>query len=208
VHIILERIETAGPGSKARRLVFNDGLDPRCTSAAAVKELKLEAGAEVSRESVESALAKIEYDLARDRALKLLGYREHSAAELRRKLRDNGYPANISSAVTDRFVEVELVDDVRFANIWTRSRVAAGYGGRRIKQELAQRGIDPDLIESTWSAYSDSDEELANACAALGSRRATDRSGRDKLVRRLVSRGFAFSVAIAAVDTVSATDGD
>lgn len=197
---MIERIENAGPGAKARRLVFDDDLEPRCTSAVAVRELGLQAGASVSRSAIEEALGEIEYTLAKERALRLLGYREHSSAELRRKLCDTGYPPCVSAAVTARFVEVELVDDRRFAAAWTRSRISAGYGTRRIKRELVQRGMDPDLIEDTLSELIDPDEELGRARAALGGRTATDRAGRDRLVRRLVTRGFSLSVAIGALD--------
>lgn len=197
---MIERIESAGPGAKARRLVFDDGLEPRCTSAVAVKELGLAAGAGVSRLEVEEALGEVEYTLAKERALRLLGYREHSAAELRRKLCDTGYPPGIAAAVTARFVEVELVDDRRFASAWARSRIASGYGARRIKQELGQRGVDPDLIEEILSELTDPGEELGRARAALRGRHATDRAGRDRLVRRLVARGFSLSVAISALD--------
>jgi len=197
---LLERIETAGPGSKARRLVFDDGLDPRLTSAAAVKELHLEPGMELTRETLEDSLKQIEYTLARERALRLLGYREHSSSELRRKLLDNGYPADVAAAVTDRFVDVELVDDRRFALIWTRSRLAAGYGPRRIEQELTQRGIDPILIEETFAETVDPATEVARARDALRGRVAADRAGRDKLVRRLVSRGFSLAVALGALE--------
>jgi len=196
----LERIEIAGPGSKARRLVFDDGLDPRLTSAAAVKALGLVPEMNVSREAVERSLADIEPGLAKDRALRLLGYREHSAAELRRKLQDNGYPRDLAEAITQRYVDVELVDDSRFASSWTRSRVSAGYGSRRIRQELAQRGIDPELIDDAIADAFDPDDEVELARRALGSRTAADRAGRDKLVRRLVGRGFSLAVALAALE--------
>jgi regulatory protein len=197
----LERIEIAGPGSKARRLVFDDGLDPRMTSAAAVKELGLVPEMDISREAVERSLSEVEPALAKDRALRLLGYREHSAAELRRKLLENGYPHDLSHAITQRYVDVELVDDRRFASSWTRSRVAAGYGSRRIKQELVQRGIDPELIDEVMADAIDPDDEVARARRALGRRAAVNRAGRDKLVRRLVSRGFSLSVALRALET-------
>lgn len=203
----LERIEIAGPGSKARRLVFDDGLDPRMTSAAAVKELGLVSEMVISREDVERSLAEVEPALAKDRALRLLGYREHSASELRRKLQDNGYPRALSDAITQRYVDVELVDDKRFAASWVRSRVSAGYGTRRIKQELAQRGVDPEVIDEAIADALDPEEEVDRARRALGGRTAPDRAGRDKLVRRLVTRGFSLSVALAALQADS-DDGD
>lgn len=202
----LERIEIAGSGAKARRLVFDDGDEPRCTSAAAVKALGLEAGTSIDRDTVERALGEIELQLAKDRALRLLGYREHSESELAAKLRDTGYPAAVAEAVTQRFVDIELVDDRRFALAWSRSRVAAGYGVRRIRQELTQRGIAPELIDEALAEVTDPDEEVGRARAALGSRRATDRAGKDRLVRRLVSRGFSLSVALKALEADSDPD--
>jgi SOS response regulatory protein OraA/RecX len=197
---MIERIETAGPGSKARRLVFDDGSEPRLTSAAVLRERGLKEGDTIWLEDLENALSPIEYRLAKERALRLLGYREHSAAELRGKLRDSGYPQAVAAAVTDRFVEVELVDDARFAGLWTRSRIAAGYGPRRIRRELSQRGIDADLIDRELSESFDPREELGRARAALGSHAATDRAGRERLVRRLVSKGFSLSIALRAVE--------
>jgi len=102
---MLVRIEIAGPGAKARRLVFDDGGAPRETSAAAVKRLGIEEGTEVAREAVVAALSETEYGLAKERALRLLGYREHSAEELLRKLRDTGYPEAVAQAVVARFTE-------------------------------------------------------------------------------------------------------
>jgi regulatory protein len=174
--------------------------------AAAVKELGLEAGSILSRSTVEEALGEVEYALAKDRALQLLGYREHSAAELRRKLTDTGYPPRVAADVTQRFADIELVDDRRFAVAWTRSRVAAGYGDRRIKHELGQRGIDPGLIDEALTDIVDPEREVDRARSALRGRTAPDRAGRDKLVRRLVARGFSLSTALRALETDEGPD--
>jgi SOS response regulatory protein OraA/RecX len=203
------RIENAGPGLRARRLVFEDGSEPRLTSKAALKELGLEVGAETSPETLEAALSEIELPLAKDRALMLLGYREHSQFELAKKLRECGYPRDIAEAVVKRFVEVQLVDDARFAASWVRSRRSARYGTRRIKQELDRKGISEDVVLAALEEESpDGDDELARAQAALGARVAEDRKGRDKLVRRLVGRGFSLGVAIEAVNSSAASGCD
>lgn len=194
------RIEAAGPDRRARRLVFDDDLEPRITSAAAAKALGLEAGAETDRATTEQALAEVELPLAKDRAISLLGYRERSAAEVARKLRENGYPEAVVSGVVDRFTDLELIDDARFALAWARTRTAAGYGRRRISRELAEKGIDPDVAAAALDEASDPSDELNRAIAALRGKVAADRSGRDRLVRRLVSRGFELGIAIKAVD--------
>ncbi len=196
----IDRIETAGPGAKARRLVFDDGLEPRITSPAAVRELGLQAGLCTEREVIEDALDGIEYRLAKDRALMLLGYREHSSAEMQRKLLDCGYPQGVAHAVAQRLIEVELIDDARFAGAWVRSRQASGYGIRRIRQELTRRGIDSALIDAALEDTGESDSEVERARAALRGRVASDRAGRDRLLRRLITRGFSMSVGLQALD--------
>ena len=197
----IARIENAGPGLRARRLVFSDGSPTRTTSAAALKETGIQEGTEITPEALESELATIEPPLAKDRALRLLGYREHSSAELEHKLRDSGYPKPVAASIVARFVEVELVDDARFAGAWIRTRHCAGYGARRIRQELERKGVAPETIDAAFEeSATDGVDEFARASAALGSRQAHDRASRDKLVRRLIGRGFSLTVAIGAVD--------
>ena len=195
------RIETAGPGAKARRLVFDDNLDPRVTSPAAVRELGLLVGASANRGAVEDALRAIEFPLAKERALLLLGYREHSSAELVRKLGDCGYPGDVARAVADRLTEVELVDDGRFAHAWARSRLSCGYGPRRIRQELVQRGVDSALVDDALAEAVEAESEAALARKALRGRTPTDPRGRERLLRRLVGRGFSMSAALSALDS-------
>jgi regulatory protein len=195
----IQRIESVGPDARARRLVFEDASEPRVTASAALKLLALEAGSAVDPHDLEVELAELEPRLARERALQLLGYRERSRTELRQRLLDNGYPRGVVDGVVERFCEVELVDDARFASAWVRTRVSAGYGRRRVARELAEKGIEGSLIESALDEEMVGDE-LGRAKDSLRGRRARDPKERERLVRRLVSRGFELRVALEAVD--------
>jgi regulatory protein len=194
------RIEDAGPDRKARRLVFDDGTEPRLTSGAAVKALGIEVGSNTALETLETSLSEVEFPLAKERALLLLGYRERSRAELTRKLRDSGYSADIAARVVERFTEVELLDDDRFAAAWVRTRSAAGFGARRIARELAEKGIAPETASAALESISSSDAQLDLARKMLRGRTAADRKERDKLVRRLVSKGFSLQTALQATE--------
>ena len=162
-------IEDAGPQRRARRLHFSDGAEPRTTSAAVVRALGLEQGVEFDERSVTEA----EAEQARERALRVLGYRERSTAELVAKLTDDGYPARLAHQIVDRFVELSLLDDTRFAELWARNRVAAGYGRRRIADELARKGVDADVARSAL------DEVLGDDSGVTGIR-IRHRSGSTK----------------------------
>lgn len=173
------------------------------TSAAAVKALDLADGADVHRATVESALAQIEVSLAKDRALRLLGYRDRSATELNRRLLDSGYPKAVVASVIHRLTELGLIDDERFARAWVRARTSSGFGVRRISRELADKGIDRDIAAVALAEESPGDERLSAAVRALRGVAATDRKQRDRLVRRLVAKGHDLSIAIKAVDSAS-----
>ncbi len=192
------RIENAGPDLRARRIFFDGDPDYRTTASTVAKRLSLTEGMEIDRAELEAELSAEELPLAKERALKLLGYRERSAFEIHRKLRDSGFPEAVSSAVVQRFTEIELIDDERFASAWTRSRRAGGYGERRIARELAEKGIAPDLIAAVLEA-DDGTNETDRAVFALRGKMPRDKADAQRLIKRLLGRGFSLSVARDAV---------
>ena len=77
-----------------------------------------------------------------NRALGLLTARAYSAKDLRRKLVQHGASADEVDDVMQRLQDAGLIDDVKYALAYTRSKLlGAGVSTRRIKQELAQKGI-------------------------------------------------------------------
>ncbi len=203
--ITLVAIETTGRSPRARRLRF-DHAEPRLTSAGVVKLLGLAEGDEWDLERLDEAISRAEPELAKERAYRMLGYRERSASEVRQGLLDDGYSPSACAAVVSRLQELSLVDDERFARSWARARVLAGYDRRRIRRELEQRGVDSDLAEQALVESAPEDGALLRARQALRGRTASDRRERDKLVRRLVGKGFDLSTAIAAVESPGGSD--
>jgi regulatory protein len=203
----IERIETAGRNQCARRLVFDDGDEPRLTSAVAVKELGVDVGTAIDRQTIDAALAAIEGPLARDKAHRLLAHRDRSTAELTRRLTECGYPRTTATEVVDRLVELGLVDDERFASAWTRSRTASGFGPTRIRLELREKGIADEIIADMLGDFADASTQLDAAIAALRGQEPRDRKDRARLIRRLVSRGFRSDVAAKAVGSVRQDHG-
>lgn len=197
--IRIDRIEDAGPNSRARLLVFSD-TQVRKTSAAVVRELGLEPDVEVDIDQLGAALDESEARHARDRALRVLGYRDRSCAELRKRLLEDGYPEALVSQIITRYVEVELLDDARFARAWTSTRASAGIGRSRIARELRDKGIDPEVAEAAIDEVLSETDEMSRAVAVLRGKVPESRKERDKLLRKLVTKGFAIGVAIQALD--------
>ncbi|GGY71299.1 regulatory protein RecX [Marinobacter zhanjiangensis] len=78
---------------------------------------------------------------APETALRLLARREHSRLELSMKLRQRRVDAGVIEEVLDDFEEKGWLDDERFAEVFVRQRMDAGYGPLKILADLQQRGV-------------------------------------------------------------------
>jgi len=88
----------------------------------------------------------------RTRALRLLGWREHSARELRQKLEQRGFDGERAAAAVDTLAKAGWQSDERYVDSLIRSRVAQGYGPLRIKSELEAAGVAMALIRDNLAA--------------------------------------------------------
>lgn len=77
----------------------------------------------------------------RKQAVKLLARREHSRLELERKLDQRSYDRDTIAAALDELEEAGFIDAERFAESYVRLRAEKGYGPKRIRLELGERGI-------------------------------------------------------------------
>lgn len=106
----------------------------------------------------ETSSRRSDYARLLDRAIRILAMRDHSEQELRRKLAapvmsKNGPEAlNVTPEEVDKVVEwcIEnrYLDDERFVRQFIASRSRKGYGPARVRQELKQKGISRETIES------------------------------------------------------------
>jgi regulatory protein len=124
------------------------------------------------------------------KALRLLARREHSRAELARKLAADASAEEIRS-VLDRLEDSGLLSDRRFAEALVHAR-AARYGTARLRHELKARGIADALVDEALAG--DTEAELARA-RQLWRRKfgvaPADRVEYARQARFLQRRGFA-----------------
>lgn len=79
-------------------------------------------------------------------ALRILGHRDHSEAELRHKLARFGFAASITDEVIERCYRYDYLNDERYALAKCREMLRSGRGvGPRILLELRRRGIKEGL---------------------------------------------------------------
>ncbi len=130
----------------------------------------------------------------RARALKLLARREHSRAELARKLSGLDVDPGELSALLDDLASRGWLSEQRVAE--QAVRAARGrYGPRRVLQRLQQQGVDPAAVDQAAAKLKD--DELASARAVWQKRfgqRPADLKQKARQARFLAGRGFGAEV--------------
>jgi regulatory protein len=164
----------------------------------------LEVGQEISDEKIAELQAEDSRESAYLQALRLLGYRQRTEAEVRRNLHKHEIPAETVDYVIARLRQNRLVDDENFAQNFIESRSESRPRSRRALQfELRRHGVDPILIEHALEDIDD--EELAYQAALKKARRLKGLEWQDfrqKMYSHLIQRGFNYSVASQAVGRV------
>jgi regulatory protein len=125
------------------------------------------------------------------RALKALSQREHSRAELLKKLRPHAGPDDDLPALLDQLAEQGWISEARVAQSVVHRR-ASRLGVGRLKQELQAKGLAPELVAATVAELADTEGARARAVwqKKFGAP-AADAKARAAQVRFLLGRGFA-----------------
>ena len=82
-------------------------------------------------------------------AIRFLARREYCEKELTRKLMIRGASLESARQAVDELRARDMINDARFAQALVRVRMSRGYGPIKIKDELRQKGVSSDLIESS-----------------------------------------------------------
>ena len=124
------------------------------------------------------------------RALRLLSSREHSRAELQRKLAPHEETPGELTAVLDKLAAKDLQSDQRAVDSLVYRR-SAKLGTQRLRQEMQSKGMDPQAVAQAVALLRTSEQARAFEVwrKKFGSPASTP-AERAKQVRFLASRGF------------------
>lgn len=140
--------------NKERVNVFLDGefvFGLHITAAAALTR-----GQELSAAEITVLKQDDERHGAYQRALRFLGYRPRSRAEIEKYLGDKGYPAGLVAEVVERLVNEQYIDDEAFSRFWVENRNRfRPRGARALRYELRQKGVERDDIDAALEAVDD-----------------------------------------------------
>lgn len=130
-------------------------------------------------------------------AVRLERLRGHAGADLRRRLVMKQHPPAAVDAALARLTDQGLLDDRRFADAFTRTRIARGRGAARLVRDLRTHGVERGLAESVVAqVLAEEGVDPAAAARAVAERRARQLAGLEPATRRrrltayLLRRGF------------------
>ena len=124
------------------------------------------------------------------RALRLLSSREHSRAELQRKLAPFEESPGELATVLDKLAAKDLQSEQRAVDSLVYRR-SAKLGSARIRQEMRAKGMEPEAMAQALDQLRASEQARAHAVwrKKFGSPASTP-TERAKQIRFLASRGF------------------
>ena len=126
------------------------------------------------------------------RALRFLVRREHSRAELVRKLAPHAESEAALNAVVDLLLSKKQLSDERFAEERARS-LSRKYGAAKIRQDLKERGVAEEIAERVSAGLNDA-EKAKEILQRKYREPAASREEQAKRARFLQSRGFSYEV--------------
>ena len=126
----------------------------------------------------------------RARALRLLARREHSRAELARRIEPLAGDGENVAAVLDELTRRGWLSDARFAEQTIRAK-SRRFGPVKLAQSLRAKGVAEDEIDAAFRAAGEHGEaDIARVWASRFSTAPADERERARQVRFLQGRGF------------------
>ena len=194
----------AGKSREKQVNIFLDGkLALGMLTEVALKE-KLKVGQELSESRLEALAGLDRYQRCHNAAIRFLGYRPRSEAEIKQRLHRHGFDSDCTEKTLARLKEQGLLDDTAFARFWIDNREAFSPRSRRLtKLELKRKGLDSDIIEQAVGKVDDSDNAYRAALSRARRLPLADyQDFRRRMGQYLGRRGFSYNIISETIERV------
>ncbi|MEG2597480.1 MAG: regulatory protein RecX, partial [Oscillospiraceae bacterium] len=143
-----------------------------------------------------------DYRKGKERALYLLGYRDHCRKDLVDKLSKN-IDLEIAEKVADQMEELGFLDDQKYAEKLARYlMIIKSRGARRAIQDMMMKGVSRDVAADAISLVELPDNLLTDLIERKYLRYLGDEKGRNKVIAALARLGHNYYDIVDAIDEV------
>ena len=175
------KITAIEPRRKRLSQLYLDGEPAVKVDTETLLKARWKVGMEISDEELHGLLQESETRRAKEKALYLLEYRSHSKKELADKI-SRTTSREAAEAAVEKMEELGLMNDEAYARQLAGTLLEKkGYGLRRARQELLQKGIDRELVEELLEELAPDPEEKLRE---IGTSKPCWRSFRRSSLRR------------------------
>lgn len=195
----ISKIETQKKNRK-RSSVYIDGKFAFGTSNEILLKFDLHEGEEIDEDLIQNVLLAKEKQQIRNRAYRLLHYRNRAIKELKERLLKIGFDPALIQEVVDEMIENNTLDDKNFAESFVADYTKLRTKGNIfIRYELTKKGVSSDVIEKLVKDRDEksiADEYMRKKLSHLDMAKPKDRQ---KALRRMLTHGFTPSVAYEVI---------
>ncbi len=160
---------------------------------------------EINEDELTELLDSVSFRRAYNKGLDLLSRRPYGVKELIKKLCEKGHEKESSEKACERLLELGLLNDEEYARILSNDLLERkNYGIKRVKRELAYRGISREIIENTLAGLdNDAENRIILVIKKKYLNKLNDEKGRKRAIDGLMRLGFSYSDIKSALKQVS-----
>jgi len=134
------------PRKKSMSALYIDGDFAIQLDMMTLLEHKIKVGTEITDEQLHELIKQSETNRAKEKALYLITYRDHSRKELENKIRRT-YSSETAEKIADKMQELGLVNDEEYARKYADELLHKKHmSPKAIAYKLKEKGISPEII--------------------------------------------------------------
>lgn len=160
-------------------------------------------GTQINNDEWQELVDEINFKKAVNKCYDLLSRRDHSVKELKLKLLRTVDEDNANKAIEQMLAYGYLNDEVYAKNLLKHLIENKKMSKNFIKQEMAKRGLSPEIINNTLE-----DAEIDNVSAAVDlilskyANKLNENAGQNKIIAALMRRGFSYYDIRSAIEMI------
>lgn len=191
------------PRRKGLSALYIDGEFAMKLDTQTLLENRFDVGRDIDDEELHEIISLSNERRAKEKALWLISYRDHSKKELADKIRCTCDEDSAQKAV-DRLEELGLVNDEGFARRYAEQLIFSKHMSKRgVSYELSRKGIDKELAQEILEDIDVDENEEIKAVLEKKYRNLDDEKTRRRAVAALQRLGYGWDSIRRAMDDYS-----
>lgn len=191
---------------KARCNVYVDGRFYCGIKLEVAIKYHLKAGMQIEKSKLDEIQLETEKSQAIDKAINHLSATMKTKKQMRDFLSKKGYTEAVVNCVLEKLEYYKLVDDYVYCRAYVDS--VKGKGKRALELDLIKRGAEKDAISAALDEVEEDEDEALMILKKYMRGKENDKQNFHKGFKYLLSKGYGYDTAKAALEKLGGCDED